>query len=288
MQDLDSAAVPGDSAPGLAPNLVEIFWSVQGEGTQVGLPSVFVRFGECDLRCAWCDSPGTWQRAERCRIERDPGAGTFETRENPVPVEDAAEAVLRLHAASGRQARLPAGPLVSLTGGEPLLQADAVAELVASLRARSQAPCRFLLETHGLARDALARIVSEIDVVSMDWKLASDVRRAADPRHGSVADFHDAHDAFLACARKGLRAGGSVYVKVVVTPASRDDEIDEACRRIALQAPGTTLVLQPVTPFASVREDPSAARLLALLKRCRDQLTDVRVIPQTHKSLGVL
>lgn len=258
-------------------NLVEIFWSVQGEGLHVGVPSAFVRFGECDLRCAWCDSPQTWLAAKTCRIELEPGSRRFEEHANPTPVARAAAAVERLHG--------PAGGLVSITGGEPLLQPEGLLALIEALRAAA-APYRFLLETHGLATQALARVAGSVDVVSMDWKLASDVRRASDPRRGEVASFHDEHERFLACAAGEKKA--DVYVKVVVTPATRDDELETVCERIASCAPRTPLVLQPVTPFGPVRAAPSAAEMLRWLRLCRERLPDVRVIPQTHKSLGVL
>ncbi len=37
-------------------SVVETFLTIQGEGPLAGLPTVFVRTGGCDFRCAWCDS----------------------------------------------------------------------------------------------------------------------------------------------------------------------------------------------------------------------------------------
>ena len=168
-----------------------------------------------------------------------------------------------------------------LTGGEPLLQPAAAREIAIAMRARGP---RILLETHGLASRALEAVIDVVDVVSMDWKLTSDVRRASDARNAPVEPFDDDHERFLAIARRAPE----VNVKLVVTTASGDREIDEAVERVAKVAPEVTLIVQPVTPSGPVRDTPSAERLLALCARIGKKLPKVRLIPQTHKSYGAL
>jgi len=254
-------------------NLVEIFSSVQGEGTYVGTSTLFVRFGGCDLRCGWCDSPHTWKPAEECRLERSPGSGLFRVVANPVPLEDAIAAAEALGLADHRFA--------SLTGGEPLLQPGAVRALAKALRARGPL---LHLETHGIATEALEAVIDVVDVVSMDWKLASDVRREGHRARDAEESFHVEHERFLRVAKRAPE----VVVKVVVTPASRHTELDEMARRVAGVDPDIPLVIQPVTPCGTTSEAPGAEQLLAWTTRLQAELRDVRLIPQTHKLLGAL
>jgi organic radical activating enzyme len=250
-------------------NLVEEISSFQGEGPLVGTSTLFVRFGACDLRCRWCDSPDTWKPAAACRVEL-PG----ETRElaNPVSVEAVVEIANALD--------VPRHRFVSLTGGEPLLQPDAVAELAIALGRRGP---RILLETHGLNEPALSRVIDAVDVVSMDWKLASEVRRAGTAHRDAREPFHAEHAAFLRTARRAAE----VYVKVVVAPSTADHELDAMADEIVAIDDGVPVILQPVTPCGGVEAAPEPARVLAWQAQLERRLRDVRVIPQTHKQVGV-
>lgn len=100
----------------------EIFASLQGEGPSAGKPCSFIRLSRCNLACVWCDTAYTWHFTGDNRPHRD--GLTFDRKANQValgPLE-AARTIDRL-----------APRRLVITGGEPLLQSAALAELAALL-----------------------------------------------------------------------------------------------------------------------------------------------------------
>jgi 7-carboxy-7-deazaguanine synthase len=117
--------------------IAEIFHSLQGEGSLVGVPSVFVRTSGCNLRCAWCDTPYTSWHPE----------GDDWTLERIWAAVDA----------------YPARHVV-VTGGEPMIAREIV-ELTRGLRARG---LHITVETAGTVFAAV-----ECDLMSISPKLAN-------------------------------------------------------------------------------------------------------------------
>lgn len=50
-------------------NVIEIFSSVQGETSFIGLPSAFIRLAACNLRCTWCDTTYSFGRGTPWTLE---------------------------------------------------------------------------------------------------------------------------------------------------------------------------------------------------------------------------
>ena len=99
----------------------EIFNSIQGEGPYAGTRQVFVRFEECQLHCAYCDTPQTRNISGSCRIETFPGSGKFYNVKTPLQKQELEDLIRKLWTPSTKH--------VSLTGGEPLLHADFIRTL---------------------------------------------------------------------------------------------------------------------------------------------------------------
>lgn len=118
----------------------EIYLSLQGESTFAGLPCVFVRLTACNLRCSYCDTAYAFTEGGKRSLDEI----FAEIRRLAVPFAAPNQA-------SGVQSlKLP---LVELTGGEPLLQPNALP----LMRALCDDGFTVLIETSG------AHDISKID-----------------------------------------------------------------------------------------------------------------------------
>jgi len=117
--------------------IAEIFYSIQGEGTLAGVPSVFIRSSGCNLRCSWCDTPYTsW---------------------NPEGVDMTVPEILE-------KVREFSATHAVVTGGEPLIARD-IAALTQTLR---QAGMHITIETAGTVFSPV-----QCDLMSISPKLAN-------------------------------------------------------------------------------------------------------------------
>lgn len=113
-----------------------MFQSLQGEGPSIGSPCLFLRLALCNLRCRWCDTAYSWD-ATRYQLQDE------------VTLHAPEDVGQRIEATGCRR--------VVITGGEPLLQQDALARLLVHLPPALQIE----VETNGTiepCRDLLARV----------------------------------------------------------------------------------------------------------------------------------
>ena len=140
----------------------EIFYSIEGEGIEIGRPEIFIRLAGCNLRCTWCDTKYALENGTEMSIEEIlQEAGKYPCKS------------------------------VSITGGEPLLQKTELLELVRQLKGLGY---WIQLNTNGTIFDG--EIFRLVDLISMDCKCPSsgmksefEVLRKTHDSFGSKSQF---------------------------------------------------------------------------------------------------
>ena len=260
---------------------MEVFASFQGEGLYVGEAQVFLRLAGCPLRCAWCDTPGSWDIGEgRAAMVRKDGEPPAREERWASPFKAA------LWVASVE----PGEPrTVSVTGGEPLMWPDFVLGLRSMV-----APRRLHLETAGAHPEALARVLERVDHVSLDLKLPADM---GDPVELKVAEGEPApideaapvtaEDWRMARRRcLDLLQDRDACAKVVVTADRDPRDYDELFEDVARRAADLPVFVAPVTPVGDCAA-PSFDHLVEVVEHARELDLDVRVLPQMHRAMGI-
>ena len=182
----------------------EIFRSIQGEGVNTGAPAVFLRLGTCNLACAWCDTKYTWDFKHY----------DYDTEVMELSKQSVQERVLALGC-----------PRLVITGGEPMLQQQELAPVVASLRRR-----RFFceVETNG----TIAPQPEMADLISQ-WNVS--------PKTSSSGNRRDGRE--VPAALNAFRELGTAYFKFVIVDPEDVEEVRGLVDRYEI--PAQRVILMP-------------------------------------------
>ena len=222
----------------------QVFFSIQGDGVFIGYPQVFIRFAGCNLSCRYCDLP------KNLSVKK-------------LTVPELINRILTIRKENGGVHS------VSLTGGEPLLQADFLTGFLPLLK-RKKIPV--YLETNGTLPEELKKVGKQLDFIAMDLKIPSATGQAA---------RLFAHRHFL---QECQHLPSQIFVKVVVTNNTDSGEINYAAKLVRKINPKTPLIIQPALD-RNGRPEISGQKLIHLFQAAFKILPTARLIPPVHQFL---
>ncbi|MGI6447790.1 MAG: 7-carboxy-7-deazaguanine synthase QueE [Methanobrevibacter boviskoreani] len=227
--------------------IVEIFSSIQGEGLLVGRRQIFVRFAGCNLDCNYCDT----EDSKSVKNGELKSVDYVVDRINNLKTED-------LHS-------------ISFTGGEPLLYADFIREVIDRIDTPS------FLETNGTFPNEIKKL-DNLDYVSLDIKL---------PEHFDGDYNNKIFDREIESVNILLENSIKVYCKIVLFPESSLDYIEGLALRMSNEINDKDLVSVVIQPVSPISRWKNSKDLLFKFSQAIGKYMDVLTIPQLHKFLEI-
>lgn len=231
--------------------LFEIFTSIEGEGILYGTKTLFVRLAGCPFECFYCDTASA--------LPMDSGT-SHEIREACAMIEASLE---------------PNTYKVNFTGGDPLVQSDAVIEMAKFVQSKG---IPTYMESSCYDSEKFGKVLPYMDFVKIEFKTRESefVDQSHHPRLLKNA---------LECLRRSIALKKQPYVKVVVSARTDDDSFGEILDAVFDEISETEIsgfVIQPTHGM----EEPGLERLLELYDMTRPRYGEVRIVPQLHKIIG--
>ena len=223
-------------------HLAEVpYRSIQGEGEVIGRPSVFIRCSGCNLRCSWCDSSFAW------------GEGTM------TDIFTVVEVVREL---------LRPGDLITITGGEPLLQMEALKNLIKILQITNN---DIIIETNGTIDPKplfeFGRTVKVGDEVRENFH---PIVFSISPKLSNSGNPTKLHPNF---------AHFDFYLKFVICNPELDlVELEKWIQDCPIPVDNSKIILQP-----NGMEHDYVGKLRDLMDYVKEHKLPYRVLPQLHR-----
>ena len=231
--------------------IFEIFTSIEGEGILYGTKTLFVRLAGCPYSCFYCDtldalpldSGKEYSITEACNlIDNNLQDNTFK---------------------------------VNFTGGEPLIQHEAVSELAKHVKTRGLPT---YLESACFASKKFLHVLPSIDFVKIEFKTIDS--EFIDEKH-----YPELLRNTLECLQAAVEAKKTTYIKIVVSSkteiGSFKDLLDKIFEIISKENI-SGFIIQPTTSIS----EPTLEQLLEFYDAVYPHYNEVRVVPQLHKIIS--
>ena len=231
--------------------LFEIFTSVEGEGILYGTKTLFVRLAGCPFTCFYCDTK------ESLPLD----SGTEYTIEEANQLIDS-----NLKNQTYK---------VNFTGGDPLIQHEAVALLAKHIQDKK---IPTYLESSCFDIDRFNHVLPFFDIIKIEFKTKdSDF---VDSKHYEKLIVHA-----MKCLESSVQAKKITYIKIVVSSKTQLNEFKELTNQIFDVISKDNIDGFIIQPTYGVSE-PSLDLLLNLYDIVYPNYIDVKVVPQLHKFIG--
>jgi organic radical activating enzyme len=230
----------------------EIFTSIEGEGIFVGKKTLFIRFSGCHLKCRWCDT--------KYALPLDSG-----TDYQIDVIKDLIVKELQ-----------PFTYKVNFTGGEPLLQTEAVIELADFVK--KQTNVKTYMESSCFDSELFSKVLPYIDICKIEFK-TDDSKVVEDEEYDNLILNE------IKCLELAVESNKATYIKIVVTNSTNLESFKNLVYNISEKIKPSDILGLIIQPSFGI-DQPTVNKLLDTYDIVQPMFPEVRIIPQLHKEIG--
>lgn len=231
--------------------IFEIFTSIEGEGIFYGTKTLFVRLAGCPFTCFYCDTKES--------LPLDSG--------KEFSIEDAITEI-------GSQIQSNTFK-VNFTGGDPLLQHQAVALLAKNIQDRK---IPTYLESSCFDVDRFNHVLPFIDYVKIEFK-------TRESEFVDIQHYEKLISESLKCLESSINLQKITYIKIVVSSKTKITDFNnlvENIFKIRNSEKISGFIIQPTYGIS----EPSLEQLMEMYDCVFPKFRDVKIVPQLHKFIG--
>lgn len=232
--------------------LSEIFTSIEGEGPFFGTKTMFIRLAGCHLGCHWCDTTYA--------LGMNSGKSYL--------INEVKDLIIKQ--------LQPSTYKINFTGGEPLIQYEAVAELGKFVKQNKG--LRTYIESSCFDSSRFAKILPYIDICKIEFKMSDS--KAVDYKNYNDLLYNEGR-----CLNLAISQSKSTYVKIVVTNSTNIIEFRNLVKEIFEIADAKNLIGFVIQPSYGA-DEPALEKLLGFYDCVYPIYEEVRIVPQLHKLIG--